>query len=102
MNDGKQRNNKRFLVSKDAGNDNLTNESGSQIENGLTKDHGLFKNLIWLTTKEAAVYLRRSANAIYLLVSRGHLRARKFRNKLYFKRDELDYLIETSQLKGGR
>ena len=61
----------------------------------------LFDNLIWLTTKEAAVYLRRSVNALHTLVSRRKLRARKFSNRLYFKKDELDYLIETSQLKGG-
>jgi len=68
---------------------------------GLISPLMLFNNLIWLTTKEASVYLRRSVNAIHTLVSRGHLRARKFRNRLYFKREELDYLIETSQLKGG-
>ncbi len=61
----------------------------------------LFYNLIWLTTKEAAVYLRKSVNSIHTLVSRGQLRARKFSNRLYFKREELDYLIETSQFKGG-
>jgi len=61
----------------------------------------LFNNLIWLTTKEAAVFLRRTVNAIYLLVSRKQLRARKFRNRLYFNKDELNYLIETSELKGG-
>ncbi|HLE12845.1 MAG: hypothetical protein A2504_00420 [Bdellovibrionales bacterium RIFOXYD12_FULL_39_22] len=67
-----------------------------------SKDVGtLFNNLIWLTTKEASVYLRKSVNAIHTLVSRRKLRARKFTNRLYFKRDELDYLIETSQLKGG-
>jgi excisionase family DNA binding protein len=61
----------------------------------------LFNNLIWLTTKEAAVYLRRSVNSIHTLVSRRKLRARKFSNRLYFKKKELDYLIETSQHKGG-
>jgi excisionase family DNA binding protein len=61
----------------------------------------LFENLIWLTTKEAGLYLRKSVNSIHTLVSRKQLRARKFRNRLYFKKEELDYLIETSQLKGG-
>ena len=61
----------------------------------------LFYNLKWLTTKEAAVYLRRSVNAVHLLVSRGQLKARKFCNRLYFKRDELDYVIETSKFVGG-
>lgn len=72
--------------------------------NRIAGSHGpalLFENLIWLTTKETAVYLRRSVNAVHTLVSRKRLRARKFSNRLYFKRDELDYLIETSQFKGG-
>jgi excisionase family DNA binding protein len=66
-----------------------------------TSPETLFYNLIWLTTKEAAVFLRRTVNAIYLLVSRKQLRARKFGNRLYFNKDELNYLIETSELKGG-
>lgn len=71
--------------------------------NGESKEslNLLFNNLIWLTTKEAAVYLRRSVNSIHTLVSRKQLRARKFCNRLYFKKDELDYLIETSLFKGG-
>ena len=60
----------------------------------------IFDNLIWLTTKETAIYLRRSINAVHTLVSRKRLRAIKFSNRLYFKKDELDYLIETSQFKG--
>lgn len=60
----------------------------------------LFDNLIWLTTKEAAVYLRKSVNAIHILVSRGQLRSRKFSNRLYFKKQELDYMIEASNTKG--
>lgn len=61
----------------------------------------LFENLIWLTTKEAAVYLRKSVNAIHLLVNRKQLKARKFNNRLYFKKKELDYVLETSQTPGG-
>lgn len=60
-----------------------------------------FDNLIWLTSKEAALYLRKSLGAIHILVSRGQLRARKFQNRLYFKKSELFYLLETSQFKGG-
>ncbi len=60
----------------------------------------LFDNLNWLTTKETAVYLRKSVNAIHTLVSRKYLRPRKFANRLYFKKEELDYLLEAS-IKGG-
>ena len=61
----------------------------------------LFNNLIWLTTKEASVYLRKSVNALHTLVSRGHVRARKFRNRLYFNKKELSYLIETAEFRGS-
>ena len=60
-----------------------------------------FDNLIWLTTEEAAKYLRKTANALRILVHRGQLRARKFRRRLYFKKIELDELLETSQIVGG-
>jgi hypothetical protein len=68
----------------------------------------IFNNLIWLTTREAAIYLRKftsdgkpSEGAIRSLVCRGQIKARKFLRRLYFKREELDRLIETSQLVGG-
>lgn len=51
----------------------------------------------WLTTKEAAQYLGRSVNAILLLVSRGNLEKRKWQGRLYFKKTELDLLINLSQ-----
>ena len=63
----------------------------------------LFENLEWFTTAEAAIYLRRlnadglpSMNTVHQMVSRGLLRRRKFAGRLYFKRRELDYLIESS------
>ena len=74
----------------------------SQSEGYQTCDSGLFfENLIWLTTKEAARYLRKSTYDVRVLVYRKILRYRKFRRRLYFKREELDALIETSQHIGG-
>ena len=57
-----------------------------------------FDNLIWLNTEEAARYLRKSANAIRILVHKKVLRARKFRRRLYFKKSELELLVDTSFL----
>lgn len=59
----------------------------------------LFDNLIWLTTEEAASYIRKSSNALRIAVFKGHIHARKFRRRLYFKREELDALIDTSDFK---
>ena len=58
-----------------------------------------FENLKWLTTEETACYLRRSTNAIRIMVHKKILRARKFGRKLYFCREELDELIDSSILK---
>lgn len=71
------------------------------LDSGKENPDLFFNNLIWLTTKEASVYLRKSVNALHTLVSRGHIKARKFRNRLYFNKKELAYLIETSQFRGG-
>ena len=48
---------------------------------------------VWLTTKDAAIYLGKTVNAITLLVSRGILIKRKWNGRLYFKKSELDCLI---------
>lgn len=61
----------------------------------------LFDNYKWMTTSEAANYLRKSSNALRTAVCRGHITARKFKRRLYFKRSELDRLIETSTTVGG-
>lgn len=61
----------------------------------------LFNNLKWMTTNEAAFYLRKSANAIRTAICRGQIKAYKFRRRLYFKRSELDRLLETSSTVGG-
>lgn len=49
---------------------------------------------IWLTTKEAAAYLGKTRNALWLLVSKGLLKKRKWQGRLYFKRSEIDRLLE--------
>ena len=55
-----------------------------------------FDNLIWFNTKQAAAFLSRSANAIRIAVHRRQLKAHKWRGRLYFKRKELDRLLNAS------
>lgn len=76
-------------------------DSNQSVSHEMCDSGLLFENLVWLTTEEAARYLRKSANAIRILVHRRVLRARKFRRRLYFKKDELNALIETSAFQGG-
>jgi len=61
----------------------------------------LFDNLIWLGTEEAAKYLRKTTNALRIAVHRGHIQCYKWRRRLYFKRTELDRLLESSLNYGG-
>ncbi|MCM2349695.1 MAG: helix-turn-helix domain-containing protein [Bacteriovoracaceae bacterium] len=49
----------------------------------------------WMTSDEVAIYLGRSKNAIWLLVSRGLLVKRKLHGRLYFKKSEIDRLIDS-------
>lgn len=56
----------------------------------------LFENLKWLTTDDAAKFLRKSTHAIRLMSYKGLIRPRKFGGRLYFKKSELDQLIDTS------
>ncbi len=55
-----------------------------------------FNNLIWLTTEEAARFLRKSSHALRQIIYKGKIHPRKFGGRLYFKRSELDQLIDTS------
>ena len=66
---------------------------------GGTELNPLFDNRIWLSTSEAAKYLGKTQNAIWILVCRGELLKRKWKRRLYFKRTELDHLLETSLIK---
>jgi hypothetical protein len=52
--------------------------------------------LTWMTTKDAARYLGKSKNALWLLVSRGLLIKRKWQGRLYFKKSEIDRMLETA------
>jgi excisionase family DNA binding protein len=50
----------------------------------------LFDKLKWMTSKEAAFYLRVSVGQLRNMVWRGQLRAYRFRNRLRFLRSELE------------
>jgi hypothetical protein len=66
------------------------------------KSPEFFENLAWMTSSEAARYLRMTVGALRTAVFRGQVRARKWRRKLYFRKHELDLMLEESFLfKGG-
>jgi excisionase family DNA binding protein len=76
-------------------------DSNQNVSHEMCNTDLFFEKLIWMTTEEAARYLRKSANAIRIMVHKKVLKARKFRRRLYFKKDELDALLETSFVTGG-
>lgn len=81
----------------------LDSKQDSTSENAESKTT-FFENLTWLSTKDAAVYLRKfrkkdgepSDGAIRTAIWRGLLKARKWGRRLYIKRVELDRLLELS------
>lgn len=62
------------------------------------EEQEFFHKLKWLKSEDAAKYLRTSVGQIRNMVYRGQLKARKFQNRLYFKRRELDFLLEASKI----
>ena len=50
----------------------------------------------WLTTSEAAQYLRVSTSSLKMMVYRGQVRVRKLGRRNRFLREELDRLITSS------
>ena len=56
----------------------------------------------WLTTIEAADYLRVTPANLRVMIYRGVLTPYKLNNRNRFKRSELDDLIESSVNKGGK
>lgn len=67
-------------------------------ENATVRDPGdeVIDRLTWLDSTEAAKYLRKTRNALHIYVFRGYIQPRKFRRRLYFRRIDLDRLLESS------
>ena len=70
--------------------------SNIEIATALEPEQVEFDRLTWLDSEEAATYLRKTANALRIMVYRGYIRPRKFRRRLYFRKIELDRLLESS------
>ncbi len=77
-------------------NDFHLNFDQYNLLDGVKSPSTLFDNLIWLTTDEAATFLRKTSHALRQLAYKGKVRPRKFAGRLYFKKTELDTLIDTS------
>jgi excisionase family DNA binding protein len=56
-------------------------------------DERLFDNLTWMTTREAAFYLRVSEAQVRNMVWRGQLKSYHLHNKLRFLKSDLDQLL---------
>jgi len=84
-------------------------ENDDSKSEGVESGNTLFDNLLWLSTKDAAIYLRKfrkvdgkpSEGAIRNAVWRGVLKARKWQRRLYFRKADLDRLIQTAPFAFG-
>lgn len=65
-----------------------------------SQEHLIFENLEWLNSLDTARYLRRSVGQIRNMVYRRQITFRKFNRRLYFRKSDLNRLIEFSR-KGG-
>lgn len=66
----------------------------------LTEDQNsvlLFDKLKWITTKEAALYLRVSVGQIRNMVWRGQLVSYRVNNRLRFLRSDIDKVVKPSR-----
>jgi hypothetical protein len=73
-----------------------SNESKVLNATDRDPDEDGLDHLTWLDSNEAAEYLRKTANALRIMVHRGYVRPRRFRRRLYFRKVELDRLLESS------
>ena len=53
----------------------------------------LFDNLYWMDSRDAADYLRITANALRVMVCKGKLKAYKLGRRLRFRKQDLDLLF---------
>jgi len=61
----------------------------------------LLDNLVWMTSAEAAKYLRKSVGALRVAVCRGQISCYKWRRRLYFRRSAIEKMLSDSQQIGG-
>jgi len=70
------------------------------VSDSIESDQMIFDRLKWMTSKEAAVYLRISVGSLRNLVYRKQIRTHYLGNRLRFLRSDLDQLIFSH--KGGK
>ncbi len=83
-------------MKKDSSLATVEDEKHLYNPSGFERPTTLFDNLIWVTTEEAAEFLRKSSHALRQMVYAGKLRPRKVHGRLYFKKGDLEALIESS------
>ena len=76
-------------------------KNGSTINNSLSPNKGLIfdnvKQNKWLNTREAALYLGLSPNALRIMVHRGLVKSYRLSNRLRFKAYDLDSVLSVKK-----
>lgn len=60
----------------------------------------IFENQVWLNSEDAAIYLCRSVGQLRNMVYRRQIKPRKYVGRLYFRKSELDRVVESSNKRG--
>jgi len=66
-----------------------------------SSNENAMNNLVWMNSKEAASYLRISTGALRAHIYKGQLPFYKLKNRLRFKRTDLDRMLENTRQGGG-
>jgi excisionase family DNA binding protein len=90
-------NSKELRGSGNGENDGLRGSSASAVNGVRSMGRGIFENRIaceWLSTKEAAHFLRLSENALRIMVHRGQVRSLKLGRRLRFRQHDCEALFK--------
>jgi excisionase family DNA binding protein len=74
-------------------------ENSGSCKNKQDEKNPPLESVRWLTSKEAAQYLRVSVSSLKMMVYRGQVRVRKLGRRNRFLREELDRLFTSPNLK---
>ena len=80
---------------------NTLNDTNNYVGTNVNEPNLIFENLVWLNSNEAAKYLRKTKGALLISVHRGQIECRKWRRRLFFRKDDLDKMLRDSPILGG-
>ncbi len=81
------------ILASGSGSEKTGTRRGIFENQGNRESNALLETVRWLTSSEAAQYLRVSMSSLKTMIYRGQVRVRKLGNRNRFLREELERLI---------